>query len=154
MESLTRSGAYGVINTHYTNLKVLADKTEGLINGAMRFDGEHLEPLYQLEIGKPGSSFAFEIASKIGLPREVVEQAKQKLGTQQVNFEKLLKELDIERRVFSEKNLELGIKERKLSQQLAEYTALKTSLDNNEKRILNEAKPVSYTHLDVYKRQV
>ncbi len=140
LENLTRSGAYGVINTHYTNLKVLADKTEGLINGAMRFDGEHLEPLYQLEIGKPGSSFAFEIASKIGLPREVVEQAKQKLGTQQVNFEKLLKELDIERRVFSEKNMELGIKERKLAQQLAEYTALKTSLDNNEKRILNEAK--------------
>ena len=140
MENLTRSGAYGVINTHYTNLKVLADKTEGLVNGAMRFDGEHLEPLYQLEIGKPGSSFAFEIASKIGLPREVVEQAKQKLGAQQVNFEKLLKELDIERRVFAEKNMELGIKERKLAQQLAEYTARKTTLDNSEKQILNEAK--------------
>ncbi len=140
LENLTRSGAYGVINTHYTNLKVLADKTEGLINGAMRFDGEHLEPLYQLEIGKPGSSFAFEIASKIGLPKEVVAQAKEKLGTQQVNFEKLLKELDIERRVFAEKNLELGIKERKLAQQLAEYMALKTTLDNNEKRIVNEAK--------------
>jgi len=140
LENLTRSGAYGVINTHYTNLKVLADKTEGLINGAMRFDGEHLEPLYQLEIGKPGSSFAFEIASKIGLPRDVVEQAKQKLGTQQVNFEKLLKELDIERRVFAEKNMELGIKERKLAQQLAEYAAQKTTLENNEKRILNEAK--------------
>ena len=140
LENLTRSGAYGVINTHYTNLKVLADKTDGLINGAMRFDGEHLEPLYQLEIGKPGSSFAFEIASKIGLPRDVVEQAKQKLGTQQVNFEKLLKELDIERRVFAEKNMELGIKERKLAQQLAEYTAQKTTLENNEKRILNEAK--------------
>ncbi len=140
LENLTRSGAYGVINTHYTNLKVLADKTEGLINGAMRFDGEHLEPLYLLEIGKPGSSFAFEIASKIGLPKDVVAQAKEKLGAQQVNFEKLLKELDIERRVFSEKNLELGIKERKLAQQLAEYTALKTTLDNNEKRIVNEAK--------------
>ncbi|MBU1822130.1 MAG: endonuclease MutS2 [Bacteroidetes bacterium] len=147
LENLTRSGAYGVINTHYTNLKVLADKTEGLINGAMRFDGEHLEPLYQLEIGQPGSSFAFEIASKIGLPKEVIEQAKQKLGTQQVNFEKLLKELDIERRVFAEKNMELGIKERKLAQQLAEYTALKTTLDNNEKRIVNEAKQKARTLL-------
>ncbi len=140
LENLTQSGAYGVINTHYTNLKVLADKTEGLINGAMRFDGEHLEPLYLLEIGKPGSSFAFEIASKIGLPKEVIEQAKQKLGTQQVNFEKLLKELDIERRVFAEKNVELGIKERKLAQQLVEYTALKTKLETNEKRLVNEAK--------------
>ncbi|TDB61172.1 endonuclease MutS2 [Arundinibacter roseus] len=140
LEDLTQSGAYGVINTHYTNLKVLADKTDGLVNGAMRFDGEHLEPLYQLEIGRPGSSFAFEIATKIGLPKAIIEKAKQKLGTQQVNFEKLLKELDIERRVFTEKNLEVGIKERKLAQQLAEYTALKTTLENNEKRIVNEAK--------------
>ncbi|WP_247231345.1 endonuclease MutS2 [Telluribacter sp. SYSU D00476] len=147
LEDLTQSGAYGVVNTHYTNLKVLADKTEGLVNGAMRFDGEHLEPLYQLEIGKPGSSFAFEIASKIGLPKGVIERAQQKLGTQQVNFEKLLKELDIERRVFAEKNLEVGIKERKLAQQLAEYTALKTSLENNEKRIVNEAKQKARTLL-------
>ncbi|MEI7584565.1 endonuclease MutS2 [Runella sp.] len=140
LEDLTKSGAYGVINTHYTNLKTYADKTQGLINGAMRYDGEHLEPLYELEIGKPGSSFAFEIASKIGLPKAVVERAKGKLGTQQVNFEKLLKELDIEKKVFSEKNLEIGIKERKLAQQLAETTALQQRLDNDQKKILNEAK--------------
>eukprot|EP01098_Paradermamoeba_levis_P002415 TRINITY_DN12805_c0_g1_i1.p1 TRINITY_DN12805_c0_g1~~TRINITY_DN12805_c0_g1_i1.p1 ORF type:complete len:115 (+),score=1.83 TRINITY_DN12805_c0_g1_i1:171-515(+) len=78
----------------------MADKTSGLINGAMRFDGEHLEPLYQLEIGRPGSSFAFEIAQKIGLPKGVIDRAKEKLGTQQVNFEKLLKELDIEKTSF------------------------------------------------------
>lgn len=147
LEDLTKSGAYGVINTHYTNLKVLADKTEGLINGAMRFDGEHLEPLYQLEIGRPGSSFAFEIASKIGLPNTVVNRAKEKLGTQQVNFEKLLKELDIERRVFAEKNIELGIKERKLTKELADYTALKSSLETNEKKIVNEAKQKAKTLL-------
>lgn len=140
LEDLTKSGAFGVINTHYTNLKVLADKTEGLVNGAMRFDGEHLEPLYQLEIGRPGSSFAFEIASKIGLPKAVVIRAKEKLGKQQVNFEKLLKELDIERKVFSEKNIELGIKERKLAKQLEEYNILKTKLETNEKKIINEAK--------------
>lgn len=145
LENLTKSGAYGVINTHYTNLKVLADKTEGLVNGAMRFDGEHLEPLYQLEIGRPGSSFAFEIASKIGLPNAVVDRAKEKLGTQQVNFEKLLKELDIERRVFSEKNIEVGIKERKLAKQLADYTSLKENLENNEKKIVNEAKQKAKT---------
>ncbi|MFN8348088.1 MAG: endonuclease MutS2 [Spirosomataceae bacterium] len=140
LEDLTKSGAFGVINTHYTNLKTYADKTQGLINGAMRYDGEHLEPLYELEIGKPGSSFAFEIASKIGLPKTVVERAKGKLGTQQVNFEKLLKELDIEKKVFSEKNLEIGIKERKLAQQLAETTALQQRLDTDQKKILNEAK--------------
>jgi DNA mismatch repair protein MutS2 len=140
LEDLTKSGAYGVINTHYTNLKTYADKTQGLVNGAMRYDGEHLEPLYELEIGKPGSSFAFEIASKIGLPKAVVQRAKGKLGSQQVNFEKLIKELEIEKKVFSEKNLEVGIKERKLAQQLAETTALQQRLDNDQKKILNDAK--------------
>ena len=140
LEDLAKSGAFGVINTHYTNLKLFADKTDGLVNGAMRFDGANLEPLYQLEIGKPGSSFAFEIASKIGLPVGVVARAKEKLGTQQVNFEKLLKELDIEKRAFADQNLSLRLKDRKLSETLAEYTALKTRLDNEQKRMLNEAK--------------
>lgn len=140
LEDLNKAGAYGVVNTHYTNLKVVADKTPGLINGAMRFDGEHLEPLYQLEIGRPGSSFAFEIAQKIGLPKGVIDRAKEKLGNQQVNFEKLLKELDIEKRVFSEKNIEIGINQRKLAQQLAEYTALKNRLDNEQKQLINDAK--------------
>ena len=140
LEDLTKSGASGVVNTHYTNLKTFADKTNGLVNGAMRYDGQHLEPLYELEIGKPGSSFAFEIAGKIGLPKSVVERAQSKLGTQQINFEKLLKELDIEKRVFAEKNLEISLKERKLAQQLAETNALQTRLDNDQKKILNDAK--------------
>lgn len=145
LEELNKSGAYGVINTHYTNLKVFADKTAGLINGAMRFDGEKLEPLYELEMGRPGSSFAFEIARKINLPNAVIERAKEKLGNQQVNFEKLLKELDIEKRVFSEKNLDISIKQRKVAQQLAEYTALKTKLDNEQKQLLNTAKAKAKT---------
>ena len=145
LEDLNKSGAYGVVNTHYTNLKVMADKTSGLINGAMRFDGEHLEPLYQLEIGRPGSSFAFEIAQKIGLPKDVIDRAKEKLGNQQVSFEKLLKELDIEKRVFSEKNLEISINQRKVAQQLAEYTALKTRLDNEQKKLINDAKQKAKT---------
>jgi DNA mismatch repair protein MutS2 len=140
LEELNKSGAYGVINTHYTNLKVFADKTPGLVNGAMRFDGEKLEPLYELEMGRPGSSFAFEIAQKINLPNAVINRAKEKLGSQQVNFEKLLKELDIEKRVFAEKNLDISINQRKVAQQLAEYTALKTKLDNEQKTLINSAK--------------
>jgi DNA mismatch repair protein MutS2 len=147
LEDLTKSGAYGVINTHYTNLKVLADKTPALVNGAMRFDGEHLEPLYELEIGRPGSSFAFEIATKIGLPNAVIEKAKFKLGSQQVSFEKLLKELDIERKVFAERNIQLGIKERKLTTELDQYTKLKSKLENEEKKIVNEAKQKAKTLL-------
>ncbi len=140
LEQLNESKAFGVINTHYTNLKVFADKHEGLINGAMRFDGDKLEPLYELEMGRPGSSFALEIAHKIGLPKAVIDRAKAKIGTHQVNFEKLLKELDIEKKVFSERNVENATKERKLAQTLKEYTELKNQLDNEKKKLLNEAK--------------
>ena len=86
--------AHGVVNTHYTNLKVFADKNAGTVNGAMKFDAEHLEPLYELEIGKPGSSFALEVAQKIGLSKHIVDNAKRKLGSQQIDFEKLTEMFD------------------------------------------------------------
>lgn len=140
LEDLTKSGAFGVVNTHYSNLKTFADRTPGLVNGAMRFDAEHLEPLYELEIGKPGSSFAFEIAQKIGLPKAVIERARQKLDRNQVNFEKLAKELEIEKKIFSEKNVENALRQRKLDELTEQYTTLKTYLDTEKKRLLNEAK--------------
>jgi DNA mismatch repair protein MutS2 len=140
LEDLNKSGAYGAINTHYTNLKAFADKTTGLVNGAMRYDAEHLEPLYELEIGKPGSSFAIEIAYKIGLPKAIIDKSKQRIGNQQVNFEKLLKELEIEKKVFTDKNIENATKQRKLDQLLEQYSSLKTYLDNEKKTILNTAK--------------
>lgn len=140
LEDLNKSGAYGAINTHYTNLKAFADKTNGLVNGAMRYDAEHLEPMYELEIGKPGSSFAIEIAYKIGLPKSVIDKSKHKLGNSQVNFEKLLKELEIEKKVFSEKNLENATKQRKLDALLEQYDSLKTYLETEKKTIMNTAK--------------
>jgi len=140
LEDLNKSGAYGAINTHYTNLKTFADRTGGITNGAMRYDAEHLEPMYELEIGKPGSSFAIEIAYKIGLPKAIIDKSKQKIGNQQVSFEKLLKELEIERKVFVDKNVENATKQRKLDQLLEQYSSLKTFLDNEKKTILNTAK--------------
>jgi DNA mismatch repair protein MutS2 len=140
LEQLQKSKALGVINTHYTNLKVFADKNPGLINGAMKFDGENLEALYELEMGKPGSSFALEVAQKIGLPDFVIKNAKKKLGSQQVDFEKLLKELEIEKKVFSERNLEYAVENQKLKQKIEQYNGLKDFLDTEKKRIINEAK--------------
>ena len=140
LEELLKTKAFGIINTHYTNLKAFADKNLGLINGAMRFDSEHLEPLFDLEIGKPGSSFALEIAQKIGLKPRVIHQAKQKLGFKQVNFEKMLKELEIEKKIFSEKNVENAVKERALAQNLEQYSKLKEILESQKKTILNTAK--------------
>jgi DNA mismatch repair protein MutS2 len=140
LDKLNQSKAFGVINTHYTNLKFFAEHTEGLVNGAMRFDSAHLEPLYQLEIGRPGSSFAFEIANKIGLPGEVIAAAKEKVGDKQVNFEKLLRELETEKRKFSAKNQEVAAREKSLNQTLKEYTDLKGRLDTDKKKLMNQAK--------------
>lgn len=140
LEQLLRSKAYGVINTHYTNLKVFANKNSGTINGAMKFDAEHLEPMYELEIGKPGSSFALEVAQKIGLPKQVVDNAKRKLGTQQIDFEKLIKELEIERKVFADRNKEFIEKNQQLKNTLEQYTGLKNFLEIEKKKILNDAK--------------
>ncbi|WP_341227140.1 Smr/MutS family protein [uncultured Arcticibacterium sp.] len=140
LEDFVKSKAKGVINTHYTNLKIFADKNRGLQNGAMKFDGEQLEPMYILEMGKPGSSFALEVASKIGLPPYITKRAKKKLGTQQVDFEKMLKELEIEKKVFAEKNQEFIEQNALLKQKMEQYTGLKDFLDGEQKRIINDAK--------------
>jgi DNA mismatch repair protein MutS2 len=140
LESLQQKKAFGVVNTHYGNLKAYANHTEGVTNGAMRFDAEHLEPLYQLEIGRPGSSFAFEIAQKIGLPREIVSRAKQKVGTTQVDFDKMLRELENEKQKFAEQNRELQTKEKSLNETLTKYNALKGELETGRKQLLNKAK--------------
>jgi DNA mismatch repair protein MutS2 len=140
LESLNATRAFGVINTHYANLKSFADRTEGVINGAMRFDTDHLEPLYQLEIGQPGSSFAFEIAHKIGLPKEVIAKAKEKVGEGQVNFDKMLRDLEREKRQLSTKNQEVAQKDSQLAETLKKYNELKSYLDTEKKKIMNQAK--------------
>ncbi len=140
LEQLVKNKAFGVVNTHYTNLKVYADKNKGLINGAMKFDAEKLEPLYSLEIGQPGSSFALEVAQKIGLPPHLIKNAKNKLSKTQLNFEKLLKELEIEKKVFEEQNASLRKEMQELKTKTEQYKVLKDFLENDKKRIINDAK--------------
>jgi DNA mismatch repair protein MutS2 len=154
LEQLLRSNAFGVVNTHYTNLKIFADKNEGTVNGAMKFDAEHLDPLYELDMGKPGSSFAIEVAQKIGLPKHVVENAKRKLGKNQVNFEKLIKELEIEKKVFADKNKEYIQTNQKLKETLETYTGLKSFIENEKKKILNEAKAQAKNLLSETNRKI
>lgn len=140
LDSLNKKGAFGVINTHYTNLKLYADKNEGVINGAMRFDAENLSPLFELEVGKPGNSFAFEVAQKIGLPKKVLRVAQTKLDKNQVNFEKLLKELEIEKKVFAERNISLSREIEELKQRSEQYASLKDFMESDKNRIINQAK--------------
>ena len=140
LESFAAKKAFGVVNTHYTNLKVFADKNEGLINGAMRFDAEELTPMFELEMGKPGNSFAFEVAQKIGLPAQIIKNAKRKLGKNQINFEKLLKELDIEKNAFAEQNASLQKQVDELKARSEQYTALRNFLETDRQRIIAQAK--------------
>ena len=140
LEKLDASQAKGVITTHYTNLKFYAENAPNIINGAMRFDVENLEPLYQLEMGKPGSSFAFEIARKIGLPREVIHRAQKKAGRKQVDFDKVLRELEIEKKNFETQNQRLTQRNDQLEKMTSQYKSLKEHLDNERKKIMNQAK--------------
>jgi DNA mismatch repair protein MutS2 len=140
LEHLNQKKVFGIITTHYSNLKAFAEHTEGVINGAMRFDLSRLEPLYELEIGKPGSSFAFEIAGKIGLPKEVIESSKAKLGNTQVDFDKLLNELEAEKVKMKKENASHELKSKELEKTLSEYNELKDYLEVHKKKLLSEAK--------------
>jgi DNA mismatch repair protein MutS2 len=140
LEGLNRRRTFGIITTHYSNLKAFADHTEGVVNGAMRFDLSRLEPLYELEVGKPGSSFAFEIAGKIGLPKEVIESSKAKLGDTQVDFDKLLNDLEAEKIKLKKENEASYFKGKELEKTLSEYSVLKEYLEVNKKKLLSEAK--------------
>lgn len=90
VEYLSRKHALGIITTHYLNLKVMAGKISGIINGAMTFDEKNLQPLYQLVIGKPGSSYTFEIAQRVGLPMDIIQRAKTLAQTEHIELDELL----------------------------------------------------------------
>ncbi len=140
LEQLAKSKSMGIITTHYNNLKKMADAHTGLSNGRMRFDVGKLEPLYQLEIGKPGSSFALEIAGKIGLPKSLIQSAKKKAGTDAVELDRLLTELEEEKKFFEEQGKKFERQNELLEKTIKNYKDLQSDLNENKKEILNEAK--------------
>mgnify|MGYP000947648480 CR=1 FL=1 len=152
--ALAKLGAYGVITTHYGNLKQLAEKQQGLVNGAMRYDVEKLEPLYQLEIGKPGSSFALEIASKIGLSKEIVSYAKQQIGEERVRYDRLLSKLENEKNQYAQLLKEVKEKESLLAAKLKEYGLLKDTLEQTKKHYIQEAKLEAKSLLDQANKKI
>ncbi len=154
LEELNILKVFGVITTHYSNLKAYADKTPGLVNGAMAYNIDKLEPLYLLEIGKPGSSYAFEIARKIGLPEKIINSSKDKVGTSQVDFDKLLRDLESEKNKFRQLSQTISGKEKKLETTLQEYSKLKEELDSNKKALLKEAKEQAKILLSEVNRRI
>ncbi len=140
LESLNHKKVKGMVTTHYSNLKIFASNTEGLENASMLFDNVQMRPLYVLEVGKPGSSYAFEIAQKIGLPQNVLSLAKNKIGFNQKKVDTLLVDLEREKKeIFDTKN-NLDKQQRKLNALLAENEQLKGYLEENKRSLIREAK--------------
>jgi len=140
LERFNRNAAFGVITTHYTNLKLYADATEGVVNGAMLYDRQHLQPLFQLSIGNPGSSFAVEIARKIGLPEDLIADAAEKVGSDRMDYDKHLQDIVRDKRYWENKRREIRLKEKKLEDTLAKYEAEMATIDKQRKEITQKAK--------------
>jgi DNA mismatch repair protein MutS2 len=140
LEVLNNKKVRGVITTHYSNLKLFAGNTPGLENASMLFDNDRMKPLYVLEIGKPGSSYAFEIAQNIGLQKEVLELARTKTGTNQNRIDSLLVDLEREKKQIYDTKLNLSNQQNKVKNLVAENEKLKAFLEDNKKTLIKEAK--------------
>ncbi|MCF8236038.1 MAG: Smr/MutS family protein [Bacteroidales bacterium] len=140
LEKFNELKAFGVITTHYANLKVAADELPGVVNGAMLFDAKNLRPLYMLKTGKPGSSFAFEIAQHIGFPENILNIAKEKTGTTQIDFEKQLQKLETDKLAIDKKKTELQVADEFLAEMIGKYEKLNENLEHSRKEILKDAK--------------
>ena len=140
LEQLNQKRMMGVITTHYQNLKHFADDTPGLVNGAMLYDRQRMQPLFQLSIGYPGSSFAIEIARKIGLPQDVIEKASNLVGSDYINMDKYLLDIVRDRKYWENKRYEIHQKEKKLNGIVAEYDERLEKIATEHKLIIKEAK--------------
>ncbi len=145
---------WGVATTHYYNLKLFAANATGIRNGAMRFDEKELRPLYQLEIGKPGSSFALEIAKNIGLPQQVLQQAEAVVGNELAGFEKLARELEADKQEQENKLLALQTKEKQVAALQQRYQALADELSEKKKQILQTAKDEAMQLLQTTNKEI
>jgi DNA mismatch repair protein MutS2 len=140
LQGLVNRKVWGVATTHYYNLKLFAGQASGIRNAAMRFDEDKLMPLYVLDIGKPGSSFALEIAKNTGLPPTIIQEAQQLVGQELVGFETLVRNLEKEKNQLSQKVKTLEKQELALKSLLAKYEALTSDLETRKKEIITRAK--------------
>jgi DNA mismatch repair protein MutS2 len=140
LAEIERRGVFGIITTHYTNLKLYAERSTGSINGAMLFDTAKIQPLYKLEMGLPGNSFAFELARKIGLPEQIVKQAEERAGTEYVDFERQLRKISKNRRVLEEKLNRIKYTDKTLESITERYQKELSQIQETKKQIILEAK--------------
>ena len=140
LTNLSGKGPIGVITTHYTNLKHLADTTPGIINGAMLYDRGALRPLFQLSVGQAGSSFALEIAKQTGLPEDIIAQAKELVGSDHIDYDRSLQDIARDKRYWENKRQAIRQREKHLEERIEHYETEIAGLKAKKKEILAEAK--------------
>ena len=140
LAELDRRGTYGVITTHYTKLKLYAAGDNGVINGAMLFDASRIAPLFQLEIGLPGNSFAFELARKMGLPENIVKDAEERAGEEFVGIERNLRRIARNRRALDERLQKVKNADKTLESITDKYKRELEGIREERKKILDEAR--------------
>jgi len=140
LDKLNKLHTFGVITTHYTNLKHFASSADGIANGAMLYDSQHMNPLFQLEIGKPGSSFAFEIARKIGLPEDILDMATEKIGKDHIDFDRNLRQINRDKRYWETKRQKIRKVEKILDNTAEDYETELKKIQKERKEILKKAK--------------
>jgi DNA mismatch repair protein MutS2 len=154
LEFLNEAGTYGVLTTHYTNLKHYAASADGIVNGAMLFDNHRMQPLYELQMGKPGSSFAFEIARKIGLPEEVLQKASEKVGQDHIDFDKHLRDILRDKKYWEKKRQKIRQSEKRLEELMLKYEEELGMSEKKRKALISEAKQQAEELLAGANRQI
>lgn len=140
LDRFNRNGSFGVITTHYQNLKHFAEDHAGIVNGAMLYDRHLMQPLFKLAIGNPGSSFAIEIARKIGLPAEVIAEASALVGENYINMDKYLQDIVRDKRYWESKRQHIRQQEKKLEEITGRYEQDLSDIHAQRKEILSQAK--------------
>jgi DNA mismatch repair protein MutS2 len=140
LKELNERKVFGVITTHYSNLKMFAFKTPGILNGSMLFDQQHLAPTYMFKAGRPGSSYAFEIAHKSGLSKKILTYARQRTGKNETAVDDLLIDIQREKKEVEDKLLEMTLKEKQLEKLIKNYDELHRDLEYRRKKFQLEAK--------------
>lgn len=140
LKRFNEKGTFGVITTHYQNLKHFAEDHEGVVNGAMLYDRHLMQALFQLQIGNPGSSFAVEIARKIGLPEEVIADASEIVGSEYINADKYLQDIVRDKRYWETKRQNIRKQEKQMEETIAKYEEELQELEKSRKEILRKAK--------------
>ena len=154
LKQFCRKKAYGVITTHYQNLKHFAEDREGVVNGAMLYDRHEMRALFQLAIGRPGSSFAIEIARKTGLPEEVIKDASEIVGSDYIQSDKYLQDIVRDKRYWEGKRQTIHQQEKTLEQRIAKYEADIKELEQSRKAIISRAKEQAEELLGQSNRQI